>query len=170
MEAGAFVEIGRVAKTHGLAGEVSVIMTVDLPVARLVGLEVWFVPPPARIRSSRIESVRPGPKGPLFTLEGIADISLAELLRDRTVLARASELPEVAEEFDPVGLRVVDATRGEIGLVTDVIVTGANDVWVVEGRFGQVLVPDIDDVVGEIDEEAGTVSVTLLPGLIEDEQ
>jgi 16S rRNA processing protein RimM len=54
--------------------------------------------------------------------------------------------------------------------VTDVIVTGANDVWVVEGRFGQVLVPDIDDVVGEIDEEAGTVSVTLLPGLIEDEQ
>lgn len=164
-----FVPLGRVAKTHGMNGEVSVVMTVGLPVERLIGLEVWFTPPPAHVRSARVAGVRPGPKGPLFAFEGIADIGTASALRGCNVLARSGDLPEYEEEFDPVGLRVIDETRGEIGEVTDVIVTGANDVWVVEGGpFGQVLVPDIEDVVGEIDEDEGTVAVRLLPGLIEE--
>jgi 16S rRNA processing protein RimM len=168
MDAEAFVEIGRVAKTHGLVGEVSVITTVDLPVSRLCGLEVWFVPPPAGARTSRIVSVRPGPKGPLVTLEGIGDIESAASLRGRSILARAADLPEVEEEFDPVGLRVADAARGDIGEIVDVIVTGANDVWVVEGPFGEVLVPVIEDVVRDVDEASGVVRVTLLAGLIEE--
>lgn len=164
-----FVPLGRVAKTHGRNGEVSVVMTVGLPVERLVGLTVWFTPPPARVRSARIAAVRPGPKGPLFAFEGVASIDDAAALRGCNVLARSEDLPEHEEEFDPVGLRVIDEQRGEIGEVVDVIVTGANDVWVVEGGpFGQVLVPDIDQVVGEFDEDAGTVSVRLLPGLIEE--
>lgn len=164
-----FVPLGRVAKTHGRNGEVSVVMTAGLPVERLVGLTVWFTPPPAQVRSARITSVRSGPKGPLFAFEGVASIDDAAALRGCNVLARSEDLPEYEEEFDPVGLRVIDGQRGEIGEVVDVIVTGANDVWVVEGGpFGQVLVPDIGDVVGEIDEDAGTVSVRLLPGLIEE--
>lgn len=169
MDVSAFVEIGRVARTHGLVGEVSVVMTVDLPESCLIGLEVWFVPPPAQVRSARIVAVRPGPKGPLFSFRGVAEIGTAETLRGCTVLARSSDLPEAEEEFDPVGFRVLDATRGEIGEVVDVIVTGANDVWVVDGPFGQVLVPDIEDVVRETDEDAGIVRVTLLPGLIEED-
>jgi len=166
MDATAFVEIGRVAKTHGLVGEVSVIVTVDLPASRLVGLEVWFVPPPVGVRSARIESVRPGPKGPLFTLEGVRDIGAAGTLRGATVLARSCDVPEAEEEFDPVGFEVVDSARGTIGRIVDVIVTGANDVWVVEGPFGEVLVPVIDDVVMNIDEERERIEVDLLPGLL----
>jgi 16S rRNA processing protein RimM len=169
MDSEAFVEIGRVAKTHGLVGEVSVIMTVDLPVSRLPGVEVWFVPPPAGVRTGRITSVRPGPKGPLFLVEGVGDIGTASLLRGRSILARAADLPEVEEEFDPMGFTVVDAVRGNIGEVVDVIVTGANDVWVVDGALGEVLVPVIDDVVDEIDEDARVARVRLLPGLIEED-
>jgi 16S rRNA processing protein RimM len=169
MDAEAFVEIGRVAKTHGLNGEVSVIMTGNLPVDRLVGLEVWFVPPPRGLRSARIAAVRPGPKGPLFALEGIDGIGAAEELRGCSVLAKGSDVPEAEEEWDPVGYTVTDAMRGLIGTIEDVIVTGANDVWIVEGPFGMVLVPVIDDVVDEIDEDEMTVAVTLLPGLIDEE-
>jgi 16S rRNA processing protein RimM len=51
--------------------------------------------------------------------------------------------------------------------VAEVIVTGANDVWVVRGgRWGEVLVPIIDEVVHDIDESSGTASVRLLPGLL----
>jgi 16S rRNA processing protein RimM len=152
MDAGAFVEIGRVASTHGLVGEVSVIMTVDLPVPRLCGLEVWFVPPPADVRTARISSVRSGPKGPLFTFDSVTGIDAAAQLRGRTVLARTADLPEIEEEFDPVGARVSDA----------------NDVWVVEGPFGEILIPVIDDVVDEIDEDAETIRVRLLPGLLDE--
>ena len=169
MEPAAFVVLGRVAKTHGLAGEVSVIMTVDLPVERLVGLEVFFTPPVADVRAARITAVRPGPKGPLFAFTGVADISTADALRGRNVLVRSADVPEVPEEFDPVGLRVVDETRGLLGVIEDVIVTGANDVWMIQGPFGQVLVPVIDDVVLSIDEDEGEVRVRLLPGLIDEE-
>ncbi|MDO8962955.1 MAG: ribosome maturation factor RimM [Coriobacteriia bacterium] len=165
----AFLPLGRVARTHGLNGEVSVVLTADLPVERLVGLEVWFAPPPALVRSARITAIRPGPKGPLFAFDGVADIGTASTLRGCNVLVRAGELPEVEEEFDPVGLTVIDEERGVIGEIADVIVTGANDVWIVEGGpFGQVLIPVIDDVVLEFDEDADAVHVRLLPGLIEE--
>jgi len=169
MDAKAFVPLGRVAKTHGLDGEVSVITTEGLPVDRLCGLEVWFVPPPATVRSSKVLSVRPGPKGPLFAFEGVTDLNVAASLRGTLVLARASELPEVEDELDVVGFRVTDETRGDLGEIVDVILTGANDVWVVQGPFGEVLIPVIDDVVTDFDEDARTASVKLLPGLIEGE-
>lgn len=167
MEATEFGPLGRVAKTHGLNGEVSVIMTVDLPVERLPGIEVWFVPPPAAFRTARITSVRPGPKGPLFAFDAVRDLTAASALRGVTVLAKIADLPEVEEEEDPVGLEVVDGERGSIGHVTEVIVTGANDVWVVDGPLGEVLIPVIDDVIRDVDLEAGVVRVSLLPGLIE---
>lgn len=169
MSAPAFVPLGRVARTHGLRGEVSVVMTASLPVERLAGVEVWFVPPPDTIRSARITSVRPGPKGPLFTLEGVDSVEDAGALRGTQVLARASDVPEFEPEWDPVGATVADVERGELGEVVDVIVTGANDVWVVEGDRGRVLIPVIDSVVEEIDEDAGTALVRLLPGLIEED-
>lgn len=167
MDASEFGPLGRVAKTHGLNGEVSVIMTVDLPVERLPGLEVWFVPPPAAFRTARITGVRPGPKGPLFAFDTVRDLTASETLRGATILARIADLPEVEESDDPLGLEVVDELRGSIGHVTDVIVTGANDVWVVDGPLGEVLIPVIDDVILDIDEEAGVVRISLLPGLIE---
>lgn len=169
MDAQAFVPLGRVAKTHGLDGEVSVITTEGLPVDRLCGIEVWFVPPPTTVRSSRVTGVRPGPKGPLFSFEGVGDLNAAASLRGTMVLARASELPELEEELDVVGFGVIDETRGDLGEIVDVIITGANDVWVVRGPYGEVLIPVIDDVVTVFDEDARRVSVRLLPGLIDGE-
>jgi 16S rRNA processing protein RimM len=168
MDAAAFIPLGRVAKTHGLHGEVSVVMTANLPVERLAGLEVWFVPPPVTLRTARIESVRPGPKGPLFTLSGVGRIDDADLLRGCTLLVRAADVPDFEPEWDPTGMRVVDEERGELGEIVDVIVTGANDVWVVEGELGQVLIPAIESVVIDTDDETGIVRVRLLPGLVDD--
>jgi 16S rRNA processing protein RimM len=132
-------------------------------------LSVWFVPPPEGVRESRVEGVRPGPKGPLVAFRGVPDIATAALLRGCTVLASADDLPEVEDAEDLTGFRVVDARRGDIGEVTDLIATGANDVWVVVGRFGEVLIPVIDPVVDEVDEGSRVIRVHLLPGLLTDE-
>ena len=61
-------------------------------------------------------------------------------------------------------MSVVDEARGVLGEIVEVIVTGANDVWVVDGPFGEVLLPVIDDVVLDVDEEARTAQVRLLAG------
>lgn len=165
-----FVRVGRVAKAFGLKGEVSVVPTTDLPFDLLIGLDIWFVPPGEGLRSARLQSVRQGPKGPLFTLAEVTDADAASALRGKDVAVRETDLPEGYGDlaFDPVGLTVIDETRGTLGEVVDVIVTGANDVWIVEGgQYGQILVPVIEQVVLQVDDDGREVRVRLIPGLIE---
>lgn len=167
----AFVPLGRVVRTHGLAGEVAVAPAADLPFLLPAGLTVRFVPPPVGVGAARIQGVRRGPKGPLVKVSGVDDISAAERLVGTTMVTAAEDYPfsPAATEFDPVGVAVTDEERGELGVIVEVIVTGANDVWVVQGgRFGEVLVPVIAAVVLEVDEEARAARVRLLPGLIEE--
>jgi 16S rRNA processing protein RimM len=171
MSASPYVPLGRVVKTHGLKGEVSVAVAADLPFDLPVGLDVWFVPPPATVRGGRIESVRSGPKGPLVKVSGVDSPEAAYALCGTQMLAKRDDVPDewfdgVEAEFDAEGMIVRDEAHGVLGEVVETIVTGANDVWVVEGPFGQVLLPVIDDVVLEIDEEAGEILVYVLPGLM----
>lgn len=165
-----FVAAARVVKTHGLKGEVSVAPATDLPFVFREGLHVWFVPPPSSVREGVIESVRSGPKGPLLKIEGIDDIDTATTLRGCTVLVHPSEFDaeDLAAATDFTGYETRTDDGDVLGTITETIVTGANDVWVVEGeRYGQVLLPVIDDVVREIDDDACVITVRLLPGLIE---
>ena len=167
-----FTSIGRIARTHGLKGEVSVVLDHAASLDAFVGLELWIVPPPARRRTARLCAARPGPKGPLFTLEGFDSIDDARELTGRQLLARTDQLPELIETevaVELIGFAVTDERRGDLGFVTDIIVTGANDVWVVSGPLGEVLIPAIDDVVLAIDDEARSVLVRLLPGLVPEE-
>lgn len=167
-----FIAVARIIKAHGLKGEVSVALSTDLPSFMLEGLTVWIVPPHVGIRDGRVESVRPGPKGPLVKISGVESIELAGQLRGHDLMVRSIDLPdEIADNFfDPIDLRVVTDTGRYLGIITEVIVTGANDVWVVSGGdAGQVLLPVIDDVVLEIDEDTDTITVHVLDGLIDEE-
>jgi 16S rRNA processing protein RimM len=173
MDAVTFVPLGRVARTHGLKGEVSVIPA-GLPFVLPEGLPVRFVPPRAGVGETTVEWVRPGPKGPLVKLAGIDGVDAAARVVGATLVCASPDAPRFATEadaaFDPVGLAVFDEERGELGVVEDVIVTGANDVWVVRGaRFREVLVPVIEDVVLAVNADARRADVRLLPGLIEGE-
>jgi 16S rRNA processing protein RimM len=172
MDPAAFVPLGRIVKTHGLAGEVSVIATDGLPLERLIGVHVWFVPPPGIVRTSFIAGVRPGPKGPLVKLDGIDGPDAAAALRGTTMLASATDVPAditPEPEEDLTGVRVFDEQRGDLGVIDEVLITGANDVWIVRGGpFGEVLIPVIEQCVVDVDLDAMTATVRLLPGLIEE--
>jgi 16S rRNA processing protein RimM len=102
----------------------------------------------------------------------VTDRSIAETLRGRELRVLADDAPEGWEPTDPstlLGYEVSDEERGFIGRIDSIIETGANDVWsILDGPFGQVLVPVIDDVILDIDEDSRTCLVRLLPGLIED--
>jgi len=166
-----FEAVARVIKAHGLKGEVAVKPLIDLPLERLCGAQVWFVPPPVGVTGRELASVRPGPKGPLLAFSPALSTEAAHFVAGCTVLVRTDALPDDMpdDELDPVGLRVDDEERGALGVIEDVIVTGANDVWVVHGVHGEVLIPVIDDVVVAVDESAGIVTVRLLPGLIDED-
>lgn len=163
--------VGHVLKAHGTDGEVSVAATTDLAVLASDGTTVWIVPPPSVGAVPRtITSVRSGPRGPLIRLSGVATAADAHDLAGRWLLVRGEELPAEEDSHALIGMAVRDRDRGDIGTVTDVIVTGANDVLVVTGGgFGEVLVPVIPDVVRSVDAGSHVIDVTLLDGLIDGE-
>jgi 16S rRNA processing protein RimM len=172
MKAGTFVPMGRVARLQGLKGEVVVHKLDGVPFLVLEGMRVRFVPPPGSVRDTVVAGVRQAPRGTVVRFRGVGDPATAQSLVGRTIQVHAEDLPEGWDEpeWDPLGLVVVDEEHGEIGVIEGLIVTGANDVWVVRGeRFGEVLVPDIEDVVLDVDEQTGTVTVCLLPGLLPEE-
>jgi 16S rRNA processing protein RimM len=69
-------------------------------------------------------------------------------------------------EHDVVGLRV-EATDGrQLGEVAEVLRTGANDVYVVRGDLGEVLIPAVRHVVKRVDVPGGRILVELIPGLL----
>jgi 16S rRNA processing protein RimM len=141
----------------------------EAPFAVLEGLEVWLVPPRS-IRSTTIVSVRSTAKGPLVRLADCGHIDLAATLVGSELLARTTDLPEAwfidVIDDDVTGYSVKDVVHGDLGEVVDIIVTGANDVWEVEGPLGEVLIPVIDDVVLDIDDDARAITVRLLDGLL----
>ena len=128
------------------------------------------MPPPATARCGTIDSVRPGPKGPLVKVSGFDDVDQARTMCGCELLVRrdlvADGFDEPADEDDLVGRAVEDAEHGLLGTIEDVIVTGANDVWVVHGPFGEILIPVIDDVVLDAGEGEGPIIVRLLDGLM----
>ena len=69
--------------------------------------------------------------------------------------------------IDLIGLKVVTDEGMDLGILTDVLQTGANDVFVVKMSDGnEVLIPYIEQCVPEIHPETGKVTVHLLPGLL----
>lgn len=162
--------VGRVVGTHGTSGEVVVALADRLSCRVLEPLSVWIVPP---IESGavlrKVLGVRTGPKGALVRIEGVDNVGQAHDVNGRWLMARSADLPDLppAPE-DEIGYRVVDVDHGDLGVITSIIVTGANDVLVVNGGpYGEVLLPVIDDVILAVDVSRRSVSVRVLPGLIE---
>jgi 16S rRNA processing protein RimM len=106
----------------------------------------------------------------LLKLSGFNDLDAARAVTGCDLLIREADLPagweEPEGEEDLVGRSVEDEDRGPLGTIVEVILTGANDVWVIHGPFGEILIPVIDDVVLGTEADGGTIVVRLLDGLM----
>src|SRR5215211_2025285 len=157
------VSVGRVVAAHGLKGEVKVEPMTDFPERFRRGARLWLDGEARRVLRSRWEKTLV-----CLALEGIEDRDRAEALRGKLLmLPQAASLEESDRYYlhDIVGLRVVDETGSVLGELVDVLSTGANDVYVVRGERGELLLPAIEDVVQEVDVQGGRVIVRLIEGL-----
>ncbi len=163
---GEWLEVGTLTAPWGLRGEVKI--RLDADPAQIKGITQVYVGDERRpvavkglFRRGRFYTLR---------LEGVDTVDAAEALRGLPVgLPRAEAAPLPAGTFyveDVLGLRAVTTDGRELGAVADVIATGANDVYVVRGPAGEILVPAIRDVVVAIDPAAGIVRIEPMPGLL----
>ena len=140
-----------------------------LPALLREGLTVWPVPPRLKgPRSHVVKRVSGDGQGQLVALSGVSDLAGADDLKGKTLLALVSDLPQDLALHDAralVGRTVVDAHAGELGELTDVLYGPAQDVYVIEGRFGEVLVPAVDAFVRSVTGD-GPILVEIPPSMI----
>jgi 16S rRNA processing protein RimM len=121
-----------------------------------------------------VERIRLNRNIMLLKLAGCDDRNAAEEMRGLLVQIPLSEAVPLDEdeyyEFQLVGLTVETDDGETLGRVVEVLETKANDVYVIRGLRGEVLLPAIADVVLTVDLDAGRMLVHLLPGLLEEEQ
>lgn len=108
----------------------------------------------------------------IVTLAGVDTREAAEVLKGQEVYIRqADALPLEEDEYylhDLPGLRVVTTDGTDIGIVKEVIETGANEVLVVKRPDGsEVLIPMIKDIIKQLDITAKIIVIEPMPGLLE---
>jgi len=164
--------VAELGKPHGIRGEITGRLFGVTP-EELLGIEeLTLRDPEGRERSVRIEGIRPRKLGCVLALDAVADRNAAEVHRGSEWLARRADLPPPEEGewlvADLVGLEVETDTGENLGRLEEVFLLPANDVVVVRGPRGEVLLPVLPDVILRVDTEAGRMVVRVPPGLIED--
>ena len=161
------LEIGKIINTHGLRGEVKAVPWCDAP-ELFEELEYVYI----EGRRFAIRTVKYQKANLILSLEGVDSVEEAERYKNKIMLADRSQLDSLTDGAryfitDLIGLEVFWGER-LLGQVTDVIATGANDVYSIktpEGR--ELLIPAISQVVKEIDIERRIMRVEPIEGMID---
>ncbi len=162
-----FLAVGRILRPHGVRGEVRVAILTDYP-ERLPQHETLYLGDDHR--PYPVEGVRFHQGVALVKLSGCDDRNEAEELRGQLVQIPADDAVPLEEgeyyHFQLLGVRVSSDQGEELGRIAEVLDTGANDVYVIHGPRGTLLLPAITDVVLELDLETQTMVVAIPPGLL----
>lgn len=167
-----YLVIAQAVRPHGIAGALRCRIVTEHP-ERFAGLKRVFVGDPPvsyAVRRARLEGGTHGGMV-LLSLDGIDTRDAADALRGALIQVPAEEaVPLKPGEYyahEVIGLRVATDAGEELGRVTEVLTTGANDVYVVHGPRGEVLLPAIHSVVQRINVPAGTMTVHIIDGLLD---
>lgn len=161
--------IARVEKTHGRRGEVVTVPVHGLPSLVREGLRVAVVPPELSGPRWRTVSAlsHDDRAGDLVAISGCDTLTAAEGLVGRYLLACTRDLPADLALHDAGRLvgRLVANENGEVlGTIVEVMSGPANDVWVVSGERGELLLPVVDVVVSAVP-DSGPIPVRVPAGL-----
>jgi 16S rRNA processing protein RimM len=163
-------QVGVITTPHGVRGEVKVYPTTD-DVKRFSDLEEVIVQVGKEQRVMHVTSVKYIKQMVILALKEISDRNEAELLRQAPILVTRENAVHLEEgEYfiaDLIGLTIVDDNGNQLGILTDVIQTGANDVYVCKMENRELLLPAIKECILDTDLESKTMTVHLMKGLLD---
>ena len=164
-----YLAIGKVVRAHGVSGEISVKIMTEFP-ERFEITEHVYLGDEFEATPYSLQSYRWHKDNVLLTLTGITNRTEAETLKGQLVqvpIEEAMSLPDgVYYHYQLVGLEVVTTAGERLGTLSDVMETGANDVYVVDNEGQEILLPAIAEVIKAIDMETGRMVVEVIEGLI----
>ncbi len=163
-----YLRVGVIANTHGVHGEVKVFPTTD-DITRFKKLKMVQLDTGKELKELKIAGVKYFKNMAILKFEGIDNINEIEKYKGKDLLiTREQAVPLLKDEFficDLIGCQVVTEDGTQVGELTEVLQTAANDVFVVQSGNKEILVPYIEDCVKNISIEEKKVTVVLLPGM-----
>jgi len=159
---------GRVLRPHGIRGYLLIASDANYFSGLKPGVQLFFgennIP-------GTIISLHPHQKRYLLNVDISQDRDQAEKLRGKQISISLEDLPELTEGeyfyWQILGLQVKTDSGETLGILENILETGANDVYVVKTPQGdELLLPAIKDVIRDVSLEQKCITVHLLPGLI----
>lgn len=165
------LQVGVIANTHGIRGEVKVFPTTD-DMTRFKRLKEVLLDTGKEYLSLEIAQVRFFKNLVILKFKGIDNINDIEKYKGKSLMVSREHAVALEENeyfiADLIGLRAVSDEGEELGTLEDVLQTGANDIYVIcKPGEDELLVPAIRDCVKKVDLAAGEVTLHLLEGLRE---
>lgn len=166
-----FLRVGVISNTHGIRGEVKVFPTTDDP-TRFKKLKTVILDTGREQMTLDITGVKFFKQFVILKFKQFDNINDIERYKGKDLLiTREQALPLEKDEYyivDLVGCTVTTDEGETLGELTDVITTGANDVYVVETKEGkEVLLPYTKECILNIDIEKKEILAHILPGLLD---
>lgn len=166
-------QVGVITSPHGVSGEVNVFPTTDDP-KRFKRLKDVILVQGKTEKIVEIESVKFFKQMVILKLKGYDDRDAVEKLRQCSLFVPREKAVRLQKDeyfiADLIGLTVLDADKQdeELGILEDVMSTGANDVYVIRLKNGkELLLPAIKQCVIEVHVEEGFVRVSVPEGLMD---
>ncbi len=172
MPSSSYVVLGKIVKAHGIRGEVE-IYAYSPDIRGLVESRPVFLETSEGVRTSyKVETARPKKKHKfILSFEGVDNRDQAEALVGNEICVLRESLPELPEDeyywHELIGMRVKTVEHEDLGRLSKILSTGAHDVLVVEGPYGEVLIPMVAEMIENVDIRAGVIIVNPVPGLLD---
>ncbi|MBR9937191.1 16S rRNA processing protein RimM [Oscillospiraceae bacterium Marseille-Q3528] len=164
-------QVGVITTTHGVRGEVKVFPTTD-DVKRFKRLKKVILDTGKEEKILEVEGARFMKNLVLLKFKGYDSINDIEKYKGCSLYVTREDAVRLRKDeyfvADLIGMEVFLEDGSAFGKLTDVMTTGANDVYVITiADRREILVPAIKDCILSVDPEAGRMEIHLLPGLME---
>lgn len=163
-------KLGRINKAHGLKGDLKATFEAEFPID-YTKLESVFVNINNKLIPFFIEKISVQGKKAIFTIEDIKDLKTAEPLYDKELFLPLTLLPEddgsVFAYTDLIGYTVADKTLGKLGLITDVYHLPGQDVFSMDYKQKEILIPASEELITKIEKSKKVVHIEIPEGLLE---
>ncbi len=165
-----YLEIGKVNNTHGLKGEVKMLMWCD-GIEYIKQLKTVYLDDEGK-KSLTLLTARKQKNVAILKFAEITTVEAAQELKNKVLYCnRDDAVIDDGSHYlaDIIGCDVVDVDSGEkYGKIVDVVNYGASDIYDVESSKRHILIPAIDDIVKKTDTENGVVFIKPMKGLFDE--
>jgi len=164
------ITVGKIVNSQGIKGEVRVWPLTDFP-ERFKNDSTVLLDINGELKPLTVEHSWKHKNFLVVKFREIIDMNSAKAVKEGLLKVSRDSLQELPRDtfyiFEILGMEVITSGGLTLGRVKDILQTGSNDVYVIEGQEKEYLIPAIREIVKNIDRENRLITVEPIEGLLD---